>query len=92
MWIIEKIEEADSYEEEVLPGESRLLLLTLISEEGEELTVEVSENWLKSQGLTEGEEWPEDLDGEAEENISAVKQSEWMENYYQALEELEEAD
>ena len=42
------------------------------------------------QGLDEGDEWPEDIDAEDPESAKAQKQAEWMENYYNALQELEE--
>ena len=42
------------------------------------------------QGLDEGDEWPEDIESEDPENENATMQNEWMENYYRAVQEMEE--
>jgi hypothetical protein len=64
MWTIVKIEEADYGGEERLPGEPRMLLITLESEDEAEIRFEATENWIEMQGLDEGDEWPEDLGDE----------------------------
>lgn len=89
MWRISRIDEADFGCEERLPGEPLLLLVTLESEEGQLIRFEVAENWLELQGLDEGDEWPEDIECD-ETGEMAANQSQWMENYYQAVEELED--
>jgi hypothetical protein len=89
MWTITKIEEADYGCEERLPGEPRMLLITLESEDGAEVRFEAAENWVEMQGLDEGDEWPEDL-GEDSDDRMAAEQAEWMEGYYRAIQELEE--
>ena len=90
MWTIARIDEADYGCEERLPGEPLMLLITLESENGEVIQFEVAENWIEMQGLDEGDEWPEDIESEDPENENAVMQNEWMENYYRALQEMEE--
>ncbi len=50
------------------------------------------DNWLLMQGLSEGDEWPEDIEEENPEALKAKEQAEWMENYYHALQELEGED
>jgi hypothetical protein len=64
MWTIAKIEEADYGCEERLPGEPRMLLITLESEDGAAIQFEAAENWIEMQGLDEGDEWLEDLEDE----------------------------
>ena len=90
MWTIQQISEADYGCEERLPGEPLMVLVTLESDIGEILQFEMPDNWLLMQGLDEGDEWPEDIDAEAPDSAQAQKQAEWMENYYNALQELEE--
>lgn len=89
MWTIARIDEADFGCEERLPGEPLMLLVTLESDEGESIQFEVPENWIESQGLEEGDEWPEELEDTESDGVSNM-QSEWMENYYRAIEELED--
>ena len=90
MWIIARIDEADYGCEERLPGEPLMLLITLEREDGAVIQFEVAENWIEMQGLDEGDEWPEDIEAEDEEAVNAETQSKWMENYYRALQEMEE--
>ena len=90
MWTIARIDEADYGCEERLPGEPLMLLITLESENGEVIQFEVAEHWIEMQGLDEGDEWPEDIDAEDPEDESAAIQNEWMENYYRAIQEMEE--
>lgn len=90
MWTIERIDEADFGCEERMPGEPKMLLITLESDDGSEIQFEVAENWIESQSLDEGDEWPEDIEAEDPNVANAEAQNAWMENYYRALEELEE--
>ena len=84
MWTISRIDEADYGCEERLPGEPLMLLITLENEAAQVIQFEVAENWIEMQGLDEGDEWPEDIEAEAEEATNAENQSRWMENYYRA--------
>ena len=90
MWYVRKIEEADYGCEERMPGEPLMVLITVESDDGRECQFEVAEDWLISQGIDEGDEWPEDIDTEDPDSTKAKEQAEWMENYYNALQELEE--
>lgn len=90
MWTIQQINEADYGCEERLPGEPLMVLVTLESNMGEILQFEMPDNWLLMQGLDEGDEWPEDVGAEDPDSAKAQEQAEWMENYYNALQELEE--
>mgnify|MGYP006967152754 FL=1 len=90
MWTISRIDEADYGCEERLPGEPLMLLITLENEAKEVIQFEVAENWIEVQGLDEGDEWPEDIETEDEEAVNAENQARWMENYYRALQEMEE--
>ena len=90
MWTISRIDEADYGCEERLPGEPLMLLITLENEAEEVIQFEVAENWIDMQGLDEGDEWPEDIETEDEEAVNAENQARWMENYYRALQEMEE--
>ena len=90
MWTISRIDEAYYGCEERLPGEPLMLLITLENEAEEVIQFEVAENWIEMQGLDEGDEWPEDIETEDEEAVNAENQARWMENYYRALQEMEE--
>ena len=90
MWTIARIDEADYGCEERLPGEPLMLLITLESENGEVIQFEVAENWIEMQGLDEGDEWPEDIEAVDVDDEKAAIQNEWMDNYYKAIQEMEE--
>ncbi len=90
MWTIFRIDEADFGCEERMPGEPLMDLITLESDMGETLQFEVSDEWLIMQGLEEGDEWPEDIEEEDSDSEKAKAQAAWLENYYNALCELEE--
>ena len=64
MWTIQRIDEADYGCEERLPGEPLMAVVTLENDMGEILQFEMPDNWLLTQGLNEGDEWPEDVEGE----------------------------
>lgn len=90
MWTIARIDEADYGCEERLPGEPLMLLITLESENGEVIQFEAAENWIEMQGLDEGDEWPEDIEAVDVDDEKAAIQKEWMDNYYKAIQEMEE--
>ncbi|MDD6242238.1 MAG: hypothetical protein PUA99_03785 [Roseburia hominis] len=92
MWTIQRLNEMDEGDEERLPGEPVMTAVTLESDLGEILQFQMPDNWLRIQGLKEGEEWPEDIEEENVEALKAKEQAEWMENYYHALQELEGED
>lgn len=89
MWIVKQIYEADYGCEERMPGEPSTVLVTLVSDGGEELQIEVADQWLYFMKIDEGDEWPEDLiDEEAKQLNKSEKQFEWMENYLDAVDEI----
>lgn len=90
MWTISRIDESDFGCEERLPGEPLMVLVSLESDDGRVVQFEVPENWLAMQELDEGDEWPEDIEELTDEDEKSIKQSEWMDKYYDALEELED--
>ena len=90
MWTIARIDEADYGCEERLPGEPLMLLITLESENGEVIQFEAAENWIEMQGLDEGDEWPEDIEAVDVDDEKAAIPNEWMDNYYKAIQEMEE--
>ena len=90
MWNVSRIEEADYGCEERMPGEPLMALVTLESDDGSVCRFEVSEDWLAYQGLEKGDEWPEDLDEADKDAKKAEMMSAWMENYLDALSEMDE--
>lgn len=90
MWYVSRIEEADYGCEERMPGEPLLSLVTLESDDGRECQFEVPEDWLCNQGIEEGDEWPEDIDGADKGVERAINMSVWMDNYMDALREMDE--
>ena len=90
MWYVSRIEEADYGCEERMPGEPLMALVTLVCDDGRECQFEVSEDWLAYQGIEEGDEWPEDLDEADKDSEKAKMMSAWMENYLDALGEMDE--
>ena len=90
MWIIKRIDEADFGCEERLPGEPLMVLVTIESDGGENSQFEVADKWLDMMGLDEGDEWPEELINQANEDEEKIlRQSEWMDNFLDAIEEME---
>ena len=67
-----------------------MVLITLESDDGRECQFEVAEYWLIAQGIDEGDEWPEDIDEADEDSIKAKMMSAWMDNYMDALREMDE--
>ena len=89
MWTIKRIDEADFGCEERLPGEPLMVLVSLESDDGRVIQFEAVDNWLAVQELSEGDEWPEDIEAPDAADERTVRQTQWMENYFEALEELE---
>lgn len=90
MWFVSRIAEADYGCEERMPGKPLMALVTLESDDGRKSQFEVAEEWLMHQGIEEGDEWPEDIDGPDGESEKAIKMSAWMDNYMDALREMDE--
>lgn len=91
MWTIKRIDEADFGCEERMPGEPLMVLVSLESDDGREEQLEVADHWLTMMGLDEGDEWPEELAEASDMQVEQInKQSQWMDNYLDALEEMEE--
>lgn len=87
---IKRIDEADYGCEERLPGEPIKVLVTLSTENGDEYRFECAENYLISLGLDEGDEWPQDEEEIEAEASKLESMSKWMDNYLDALEELDD--
>lgn len=92
MWTIARIDEADYGCEERLPGEPLMVLVTIESDDGRNCYFECPEEWLINEGVKEGDEWPEDIDEIDAEQERANHMNEWMENYYEAVAEMEEME
>lgn len=58
MWIVKHIFDGDFGCEERLKGEPLMVLVTLESDEGRTTQINVSDEWLWSNGIDEGDEWP----------------------------------
>lgn len=89
IWTVISIDEDDYGCEERMPGEPVTVIVTLESEDGRQCRFSVADSWLYDQEIEVGDEWPEDIDADDTEAIKSSKQAEWMDNYYEALEELE---
>lgn len=89
MWTVKHIYEADFGCEERMPGEPLTSLVVLESDTGEVMQVEVADKWLTFMDIDEGDEWPQELIDE-ENNVQnkCTKQSEWMDNYLDAVDEI----
>lgn len=90
MWKIRDISESDYGCEERMPGEPLMVLVTIESDAGEEETFEVMDNWLITQKLDVGDEWPEDINADETTEKSIIKQAKFMNNYMDALDELDD--
>lgn len=88
MWTISEIYESDFGCEERMPGEPLLVTVKLESDDGRVCQFDVADEWLLKQELDEGDEWPEDID--SLDDDSPNRQAEFMDNYYEALEELDD--
>lgn len=90
MWTVARIDEADFGCEERLPGEPLKVLVTIESDDGRECQFECADTWLTCQGIDEGDEWPEDIDRVEEDQERINRMTDWMENYFEAVAEIEE--
>ena len=90
MWTISRIDEDDYGCEERMPGEPLMVLVTIESDDGRQCRFQCPEDRITDQNLNEGDEWPEDVDEPDLEAERIERQSDWMENYYRAVEEMEE--
>lgn len=90
MWSVTRIDEADYGCEERMPGEPLLVLVTIESDDGRMCRFECAENWLLQQGIDEGDEWPEDIEQVEADREQIDRMSEWMNKYYEAVEEMED--
>lgn len=90
MWSVTRIDEADYGCEERMPGEPLLVLVTIESDDGRMCRFECAENWLIQQGIDEGDEWPEDIEQVEADRKHIDRMTEWMNKYYEAVEEMED--
>ena len=60
MWKIKQIFDGDYGCEELAPGQSPRVSVTLVNEVGEERFVSVEDRWLTELGLDEGSVWTQD--------------------------------
>ena len=90
MWIIKHIMEADFGCEERTEDEPLMVLVTLESDDGRVIRFEVEDAWLTEQGIDEGDEWPDDVETLIAEEDKASNMADFMNNYYAAVEEMEE--
>ena len=90
MWTVTRIDEADYGCEERMPGEPITVLVTLECDDGRICQFECAEDWLIHQGIDEGDEWPENIDELNAKDEKYIRMADWMDNYYEALSELEE--
>lgn len=73
-----------------MPGEPLMVLVTIQSDDGRVCSFECPEIWLNNQEIDVGDEWPEDIDEIDAQSYRIDYMGEWMDNYYDAIEELEE--
>ena len=67
-----------------------MVLVTLESDGSETSQFEVADKWLDMMELDEGDEWPAELIAQANEDEEKIlRQSEWMDNFLDAVEEME---
>ena len=92
MWTVVRIDEADYGCEERMPGEPLMALVTVQSDDGRMGQIQMVEEWLQSQEIDEGDEWPEDIDEVSMGMLRAESQMEFMNQYFEAIEEMEGED
>ena len=90
MWTVSRIDENDYGCEERLPGEPLLVLVTIESDDGRVCQFECADDYLISMQIEEGDEWPEDIDKIEAEEERINKMSEWIDNYFDAIEKATE--
>lgn len=89
-WTVSRIDETDYGCEERLPGEPLMVLVTIESDDGRECQFECADDYLISMQIEEGDEWPEDIEMIEEEENRINRMSNWMDNYYDAIEKANE--
>lgn len=89
MWTVVRIDEDDYGCEERMPGEPLMALVTVQSDDGRMEQVRMAEEWLQSQEIDEGDEWPEDIDEASMGVLKAESQMKFMDQYLEAIEEME---
>lgn len=92
MWTVVRIDEDDYGCEERMPGEPLMALVTVQSDDGRMEQVRMAEEWLQSQEIDEGDEWPEDIDEASMGLLRAESQMKFMDQYLEAIEEMEGED
>ena len=60
MWKIKQIFDGDYGCEELAPGQTPRVSVTVINEQQDEKYISVEDRWLTEQGLDEGDIWPEE--------------------------------
>lgn len=90
MWTVKSICEADFGCEERAENEPFMVFVTIESDDGRIIQFEAADEWLTEQGIDEGDEWPDDVDALEVEANKASNMSAFMENYYSAVEEMDE--
>lgn len=91
MWTIKRIDEADFGCEERMPGEPLMVLVTIECDNGDTTQFEVADKWLDMMDLNEGDEWPEEFIEQADKDEDKIlRQSNWMDNYLDAVDEMGE--
>lgn len=92
IWTIERIDDADFGCEERMPGEPLMSLVSLRGDDGRLVKIEAPDIWLRNQQLDEGDEWPFDIEAFDEEDEKIIRQNEWMDGYFDAVEEMEDGE
>lgn len=90
MWTVVELETIESEETEAAIGYPQMVLVTLEDDFGRRVKFECAQSWIQFQEINEGDEWPEDIETPDESMLVADTMSAWMDNYYSALEEMDE--
>ena len=69
-----------------------MALITVQSDDGRMEQIRMAEEWLQSQEIDEGDEWPEDIDEASMGVLKAESQMKFMDQYLEAIEEMEGED
>lgn len=91
-WTIIDIDKEEYCKKQLMPGEPEMVVVTLENEIGQETEMEVAQRWLDLQELSEGDEWPQELDEMSDQEVSYIQQAQWMDNYLHALDEMDAED
>jgi len=89
MWMIKDILEPNYGCEYKMHGEPFMAMVVLEADDGRQRRFETAVDWLFSQELDIGDEWPDDMDEDSSKDTVA-RQQDFMNSYYEALEELED--